>query len=344
MTVCGRLAGAWVCTLLLGFAGCGAEGSDKGPRVALLRVADGRVDLITVGATGRDVEVLVGDSVESGVRPHFFERPSWSPDGGRLTFTAQLDDRGFERDIYVLRSDGSDLERITNGRASSGPVWSPDGRVVVFTRFSYDRRFGIRLPVGGSVWAMDADGSNQRRLTPEDKGIFDLPGSFSPDGRKLAFTRSVGETLPLSPNRADVYVLRPDRSIEKLGERAAAPAYSPDGRRIVFASERDGNGRLCYGDRCFYAAELYVMDADGSDKERLTNTHGLNEAAPTWSPDGARIAYQRGRVTGNAEATGVYGINPDGSCPTRIAVDPRLIVWHWAPAWQPGSGPGRLDC
>jgi Tol biopolymer transport system component len=138
------------------------------------------------GANGLDRRVLVGSSVGSRVHPFGSERPSWSPDGRSLAFTAKLEFRGFEREIYLVRWDGSGLDRITSGRSSSGPVWSPDGRVIAFARFSYEPRFGYRVPVAASVWTMAADGSNQSQLTPEEKGVFDLPSSFSPDGRTLA--------------------------------------------------------------------------------------------------------------------------------------------------------------
>ena len=73
-----------------------------------------------------------------------------------------------------------------------------------------------------------------------------------------------------------------------------APRPSLQTARIAFVSDRDRNGELCYGDRCFIANELYVANADGSSPLRLTRTQDLNEARPSWLPNGSRIAYQRG--------------------------------------------------
>jgi len=82
-------------------------------------------------------------------------------------------------------------------------------------------------------------------------------------------------------------------------------AWSADGRRIAFMSERDGN------------AEIYVMNADGSGQTRLTNDPGF-DADPTFSPDG-RIAFNSTRDGGNPE---IYVMNGDGTGQTRLTFDP----------------------
>jgi len=77
------------------------------------------------------------------------------------------------------------------------------------------------------------------------------------------------------------------------------------------------------------------MDADGSNQRRLTSTKDLNETSPAWAPGGSVIAYQRGQVVDNAQGTGVFLINTDGSCSTEIAFDLKLNVWYANPAWHP---------
>ena len=94
-----------------------------------------------------------------------------------------------------------------------------------------------------------------------------------------------------------------------------SPAWSPDGKRIAFYSERDGN------------AEIYVMNADGTAVTRLTNSTA-DEGYPSWSPDGKRIAFMR--RTGRTE---LFTMNADGSDQKPLltvdkgdAIDPR-----WSP-------------
>jgi Tol biopolymer transport system component len=102
----------------------------------------------------------------------------------------------------------------------------------------------------------------------------------------------------------------------QLDWKDGSPAWSPDGTRIAFSSERDGN------------AEIYVMKADGSGVTRLTNTKA-DDGDPSWSPDGKRIAFVSGR-NGKAE---IFTMNADGSDQKTLvsmdrgdAVDPR-----WSP-------------
>ena len=95
----------------------------------------------------------------------------------------------------------------------------------------------------------------------------------------------------------------------------ASPAWSPDGRRIAFASDRDGN------------TEVYVMNADGSGVTRLTVNDAV-DSSPSWSPDGRRIAFVSTR-DGNWE---IYVMNADGSGVTRLTDND---AYDWSPAWSP---------
>lgn len=305
-----------------------------------------RFDLVVVNADGGGERPLLGDSVEgSEVKPALFGGGSWSPGAERVAFAAVFDERGFETDIYTAAADSSGLARLTGDGSSLSPVWSPDGTTIVFAH-----SFGRPYPRGASLWVMQEDGSAPRPLTEEERGVFDTPGSFSPDGRSILFTR-VTDAFELSAeayvlSESDIYAVGLDGShLQMLANEGADPAYSPDGETIAFVTDRDENGELCYGDRCFFAGELYLIAVDGTNQRRLTDTTDLNEADPAWSPDGERIAFTRGEVIGNAEATGVFSINPDGSCAGPILFDPKLDTWYSSPAWRPGEvAPGPVEC
>jgi TolB protein len=256
-----------------------------------------------------------------------WERAAWSPDGRRIAFTA-----------------------------SYHPVWSPDGTRIYFAFQPEDHPKKVEFSDGSDAdpaWirSMRPDGSDRREVTSPVEGRFELPGSFSPDGRTLAFTR--GAYRELGPRGRvrdvhEVWTMRPDGSeARKLAERAQDPAFSPDGRRIAFASDRDENGELAYGDVAFHAYELYVTNTDGSSPRRLTRTRGLNELQPAWMPGGKRIAYQRGTQFQNAQITTVLQANADGSCAREVFADAGIDVWYGAPAWRPGDarrGDGPLRC
>jgi Tol biopolymer transport system component len=94
------------------------------------------------------------------------------------------------------------------------------------------------------------------------------------------------------------------------------PAWSPDGSKIAFASDRDGN------------YEIYVMNADGTGQTRIT-TNGASDEDPAWSPDGSKIAFSSDR-DGYAE---IYIMNTDGTGQTRLTTN--VDVWEGVPAWSP---------
>ena len=99
------------------------------------------------------------------------------------------------------------------------------------------------------------------------------------------------------------------------GPRDGSPAWSPDGARLAFYSERDGN------------ADIYVMDADGGNLRRLT-ADASDEGYPSWSPDGRTITFDSDRA-GNFE---IFAMNADGGGVRRLTTHPsRDVSATWAP-------------
>ena len=188
---------------------------------------------------------------------------AWSPDGRKLSFLWDWANHDFGFDLYVMNADGSGRRRLPQRLLGSGrevglasdPAWSPDGRKIAVV--SHD-----------DVFVMNADGSGTRRLTRNPAS--DSAPAWSPDGRKIAFVSDRDGTY-------EVYVMNADgsgqlalgartvggrgRSVGAVAAPDDAPAWSPDGRKIAFVSDRDGT------------FEVYVMNADGSGQQRLTQ-HG----------------------------------------------------------------------
>jgi TolB protein len=187
---------------------------------------------------------------------------AWSPVGDKIAFVSRRDGNA---EIYLMNTDGSGLRRLTrNTVGDRNPVWSPDGR-----RIAFESNWQLNV--------MNADGSRQRRLTRN--GGRNFTPAWSPDGQQIAFERRLGRKKYGPCNgcgRAstfEIWVMNADGSGQhRLTTQGAQPGWSPDGQKIAFMSERDGN------------PELYSMNADGSQQRNLTRTRGPKESGLVWSP------------------------------------------------------------
>ena len=121
------------------------------------------------------------------------------------------------------------------------------------------------------IYVMDVNGENPRNLTndPHD----DRDPSWSPDGKRIVFfSNRDGHVMDGRPT-SEIYVMDADGSnpqrLTKNRVHDRFPSWSPDGERIVFVSDRDGNW------------EIYVMDADGGNQQNLTN-NPHSDISPAW--------------------------------------------------------------
>lgn len=125
------------------------------------------------------------------------------------------------------------------------------------------------------IYISDYDGANQRRVTTSRN--LNITPSWSPDAQAIAYTSYVSGFPDI--NISWIYkglLTRPARGNE--ADHNFLPVFSPDGSRIAFSSNRDGNN------------EIYVMNVDGSGVRRLTN-HRAIDTTPTWSPSGTHVAF-----------------------------------------------------
>jgi TolB protein len=218
--------------------------------------------------------------------------------------------------------------------ARGNHVDEPTGRVAYNTR--------------EELWVMDADGSNRKLVDRSPQGFAYAP-TWSPDGTKLAYMRSIGEV-------SGIFVLDLTSSQERqIAPDGVAPEWSPDGSRLAFVAPTgialmspDGTGVTNLGVRgdcptwspdgnqlayCAMEGELteesdlYVTSVDGSQNRRLTQDPGIEDPV-AWSPDGERIAFFSRRTTDGD----TYLIDADGSDVVQLTDDPGAQV---ANAWLP---------
>jgi TolB protein len=183
---------------------------------------------------------------------------SWSPEGEKIAFVAPAGHLG-AADIFVMNADGSGLRNVTNTVTTSFDfAWSPDGRRIAYLE-------GNPSQAGGPLSVVNSDGTGKHRRMHTVIVDLGLP-SWSTDGRTIAFTG--GSVL---------YTVHADGTgLRKLTHGPGlnvGPRWSPDGRRILFLSFRDGPG-----------TDLFVMNADGSGQRNLTHSPGVSELAASWAP------------------------------------------------------------
>jgi TolB protein len=182
-----------------------------------------------------------------------------------------------------MQPDGNGVHRLTRFAIEyfyipDNPRQSPDGRSI-----SFIGQCGDEVKPQPDLCIMNSDGSGGRTVATSDPVVIDLRDTpaWSPDGTRLAFTR----TVPHSPTDAgsSVHVIGIDGSAERtLVDQARAPTWSPDGSQLAVVSDRDGGTRI------------YQVGVNGSDLRQLTD--GPNDDYPAWSPDGRRIAFQSRRA------------------------------------------------
>ena len=177
---------------------------------------------------------------------------------------------------------------------------------------------GVNNPEGDrEIFAVNPDGSDLQQLTSNAR--FDDDPAYSPDGRRIVFTRDNVEIWVMNADGSGEGIQLTDVS-DRDRTREMDPSFSPDGKKIVFA-------RAVVGDsKPFTRGDIYKMDAsDGSNQVNLTKTRGVIELAPDWSPGGKKIAF---------DATGaIYKVNAsDGSARTRLT---GRELYGSAPSWSP---------
>jgi Tol biopolymer transport system component len=212
--------------------------------------------------------------------------------------------QGTSSDIVTLDADATSYRNLTPGQAAfyvfdTDGSWSPDGSRITFSSHRDSN-------VSNEIYVMDADGSNQTRLTHDGPdgvqtsggGVFDISPRWAPFGGTIAYLKVAG-------GGRDVWTMGPDgtgqHALTTDGGTKSALAWSPDGSRLLYQSQ----------------AGIWVVGAPAGAPVKVADGVG-----PVWSPDGSRIAY------GTSEA--LWTVGADGKNVRRVASLPA-----YTPAWSP---------
>jgi TolB protein len=212
--------------------------------------------------------------------------PNWSPNGEWIAFDSDGPSFPETQGIWIMRSDGSDLTRVTvPGKGiifDSEPAFSPDGEWIAFTRvrdtckFPNRNRF-IAAGCTSAIFLVRSDGTDAKRLTGWGHTV--ASPDWSPGGAKIAYHSC---DICKQGGKLDVYVMNADGSGDRRltssppwtgGPFVASgnPVWSPDGTKIMFThwfADQEG--------------QIMVMDADGSNVQAVTNQPAAFHNEADW--------------------------------------------------------------
>lgn len=227
---------------------------------------------------GVDYDIYFGQADGSGSR--LFRRqasqPSFNPDGSQIAFHSwQLDAWG----LMTMPVAEGEPRLVANFVEDQLPTWTADSSAIIFlTRRQGDRKSRLRRVGSTEVGSEGAVLGEGEYPTIGRNGQLYFEGwGLTGQGLRLSNT-SLGNVQAITDSDDD-----------------AAPAPSPDGQQVVFMSRRAGNW------------EIYVINADGSEAQRLTD-EPADDGLPTWSPDGQAIAF----VSNRGGDWGIWAMFPDG--------------------------------
>lgn len=321
--------------------------SPDGNQIAYLRLMDGKAEYRIVGLNG-GAERKVAELAWSGEEAQPLSAVTWAADGKSLIV---VDASESPAALATVEIDSGKLTRITKpGEGSSGdfsPVLSPDGTMLAFVRNSSDE--------GADIHVSDPQGNNVRRVTFDDRTIRGF--SWTADSRDVVYSANrfgggwrlwrfsvfggspqvlaiagrqaqfpavsrVGGHLAYSDSPTVSAIWRAklsldegqgeERALLRSSGREAWPMYSPDGKKIADVSDQSGN------------EEIWVSDADGSNRVQLTHLNTMRAGRIRWSPDGKMLLFTANTDSGPELYT--MDASPDAK-PRRVAVDAGNGSW-----------------
>ncbi len=286
-------------------------------------------------SAAQDTLALAGETHLQNIRQLTFDGENaeayLSFDEQHLTFQRRAADMECDQ-IFTMAIDGSGVSRLSSGKGrTTCSYWLPDGEHLIFSTTEAhdpgclpapDRSKGYvwKLYPEFDIYKIRKDGTGQEVLFASDG--YDAEATVSPKGDKIVFTSTRDgdpEIYTMDLNGGNVTRLTHSKGYD------GGPFFSPDGSKIVFRASRPKTD----ADLAAYqelvsdhlvrpsALEIFIMNADGSDMQQITNNGSAN-FAPFMHPDGKRIIFCSNMDASNPRNFDLYIINIDGSGLERV--------------------------
>ena len=235
--------------------------SPTGARGVVIRIVEGREQLFLINLDGSGEKQLTRDDADH-------EDPVWSPDGRTIAFVLIKDGK---KALALLDPASGKVESLgPAGQSPIHPTFTPDGKSLLYCTDD-----DLRPPAKNEseIYALDLATRQVRTLISGGVNTFPV---MSPDGRRIAWRKIVGDM------NSEVFVADADgknaKNITSHHAWEGWPAWSPDGKTIAFAGNRNA------------AWQIYLADPDGANLRLLAATEGRG-TSPKWTPDGKSIFY-----------------------------------------------------